>query len=189
MVVARAGQLISRMEFVPAEISPFADTVRQLVEGGWLKATSVGFRPLEWKFNEQRGGFDFTKQELLEFSIVPVPANPEARLRALLSAAVGGGALAPGEQGAGKSLVALADEQLAAIEAAVSKTLTKLLSTDPGSELHRLIADVVEAAQAGGGHTCPGDDDHRKTAPGTGDQQALERAVQVASDTLRQLRS
>ena len=82
MVIARAGQLVARMEFVPAEISPFAETVRQLVEGGWLKATSVGFRPLEWKFNETRGGFDFTRQELLEFSIVPIPANPEALIAA-----------------------------------------------------------------------------------------------------------
>lgn len=82
MVVARAGQLIARMEFVPGEVYPFAETVRQLVEGGWLKATSVGFRPLEWVFNEQRGGFDFKRQELLEFSIVPVPANPEALIEA-----------------------------------------------------------------------------------------------------------
>lgn len=82
MVVARAGQLVARMEFVPAEVYPFAETVRQLVEGGWLKATSVGFRPLEWVFNEARGGFDFKKQELLEFSIVPVPANPEALIEA-----------------------------------------------------------------------------------------------------------
>lgn len=83
-VIARSGQLVARMEFVPAEVYPFAETVRQLVDGGFLKATSVGFRPLEngWKFNDARGGYDFTKQELLEFSIVPVPANPEALVAA-----------------------------------------------------------------------------------------------------------
>ena len=81
-VVARTGQLVARMEVVPAEVYPFAETVRQLVDGGFLKATSVGFRPLEWVFNEDRGGFDFKRQELLEFSVVPVPANPEALIEA-----------------------------------------------------------------------------------------------------------
>jgi HK97 family phage prohead protease len=81
-IIARNGQLVARMEFVPKEISPFAEAVRQLVEGGWVKATSVGFRPTEWTINEDRGGFDFKRQELLEFSIVPVPSNPEALIQA-----------------------------------------------------------------------------------------------------------
>lgn len=81
-VLTRNGQLVARMEFVPGEVYGFAETVRQLVDGGFLKATSVGFRPQEWAFNETRGGFDFKRQELLEFSIVPVPANPEALIGA-----------------------------------------------------------------------------------------------------------
>lgn len=81
-ILGRNGQLVARMEFVPGEVYQFADTVRQLVDGGYLKATSVGFRPLEWSYDEERGGFNFLKQELLEFSIVPVPANPEALIEA-----------------------------------------------------------------------------------------------------------
>lgn len=50
--------------------------------GGYLSATSVGFDPLEWTFNEERGGVDFKRQDLLEFSAVPVPANPEALIAA-----------------------------------------------------------------------------------------------------------
>ena len=42
---------------------------------------SVGFAPIKFKFTsdpERKFGIDFIEQELLEFSIVPVPANPDA---------------------------------------------------------------------------------------------------------------
>jgi hypothetical protein len=55
-----------------------------MVKRGFLRATSVGFRPKRDKYswNEERGGIDFEEQELLEFSVVPVPSNPEALLSA-----------------------------------------------------------------------------------------------------------
>jgi HK97 family phage prohead protease len=60
----------------------FAEEVYQLYLGGFLRATSVGFRALEWKRNEVRGGIDFLRHELLEFSCVPIPANPQALVAA-----------------------------------------------------------------------------------------------------------
>lgn len=81
-VLARSGLLIARMRFAPPDAYPFAETVRALVDGGYLRATSVGFRPLTWVYNEERGGYDFQTQELMEFSIVPVPANAEALIEA-----------------------------------------------------------------------------------------------------------
>lgn len=58
----------------------FAQLVKRLYEGGFMSAVSVGFLPRKWNWNEERGGMamDFLEQELLEFSCVPVPANPEA---------------------------------------------------------------------------------------------------------------
>jgi hypothetical protein len=52
---------------------------------GFLSATSVGFMPTKYAFvddPERRWGIDFLEQELLEFSCVPVPANPEALIDA-----------------------------------------------------------------------------------------------------------
>jgi HK97 family phage prohead protease len=69
------GALVAEMEFADHDM---AKTVLNLVDGGFLNATSVGFRPLKYAMNEERRGMDFSEQELLEFSIVPVPANPEA---------------------------------------------------------------------------------------------------------------
>jgi HK97 family phage prohead protease len=69
------GQLIADCEFADHEM---ASTVLRLVDGGFLNATSVGFRPTKYSLNETRKGVDYEEQELLEYSIVPVPANPEA---------------------------------------------------------------------------------------------------------------
>lgn len=62
----------------------FADSIYRLYKAGYLNAVSVGFSPKEWVMAEARGefAFDFKKQELLEISAVPVPANPEALIEA-----------------------------------------------------------------------------------------------------------
>jgi HK97 family phage prohead protease len=85
------GALKATVEFIPPETpegGQFAESVYRLARSGFLAATSVGFRPLEWTFTRdpERGGddwfpgIDFERQELVELSIVTVPANPEALL-------------------------------------------------------------------------------------------------------------
>lgn len=51
--------------------------IKSLWEGNYVKTASIGFIPLELEENEF-GGFDITRWELLEWSLVPVPANQEA---------------------------------------------------------------------------------------------------------------
>jgi HK97 family phage prohead protease len=83
--------LDSEVEFASAETYPFAETVRRMVAGGFLSAASVGFKPLKYMYNEERRGVDIEESELLEWSIVPVPANPECLVQ--LSAALAPGML------------------------------------------------------------------------------------------------
>ena len=71
------GRLMAEVEFTPKEVNPFGYAVGEMVRAGFLSASSVGFRPLKYAHNAE-GGVDFQEQELLEFSIVPVPANAEA---------------------------------------------------------------------------------------------------------------
>ena len=59
------------------DLTEKARAVKALVEGGWIKTLSVGFRPLE-----SPDGVTFTKNELLEVSIVNVPANADAMMMA-----------------------------------------------------------------------------------------------------------
>jgi HK97 family phage prohead protease len=55
------------------------NVVRLLWEGGWIKAASIGFIPnaAKTKANDL-GGSDFGESELLEWSLVPIPANQSA---------------------------------------------------------------------------------------------------------------
>ena len=76
------GELIGTAQFASRDEYVFADTVYQMLLGGFLNAVSVGFRPRAHEMNKERGGVDFIEQELLEYSIVPVPSNPDALVQA-----------------------------------------------------------------------------------------------------------
>jgi len=79
------GKLKSNAEFTSRELYPFGFMVREMLKGGFLNTTSVGFKPKEWMVADDESrdfGFDFFKQELLEYSVVPVPSNPEALIEA-----------------------------------------------------------------------------------------------------------
>lgn len=78
-------RLIGDIDFMEASVNPDAEAVYQMVKGGFLRAVSVGFQPIEWSLSKDKGrpgGVDFRKQELLEISIVPIPANPNALVQA-----------------------------------------------------------------------------------------------------------
>lgn len=71
-IALNGGKLVAKGRFAPAEANPFAQQVRQLYDLKIVRATSVGFIVKEAQGNV------ITKAELLEFSFVPVPANPYA---------------------------------------------------------------------------------------------------------------
>ena len=77
-VAAGDGVLKAVDHFVEQEVYPLAEIIFQMLKRGYLNAASVGFQPMKWLRNEERGGYDFEEQELLEHSIVPVPANAGA---------------------------------------------------------------------------------------------------------------
>jgi len=79
------GNLVATAEFAGADLSPMADQVFRLYEQGFMRAVSVGFRPLSQSTHNDSGGVDYGAVELLEFSCVPVPANPEALRKSLAS--------------------------------------------------------------------------------------------------------
>lgn len=83
-VSKRDGKLIFRIEFPPEGINPVADVYKGLYKSGFMTASSVGFLPREWSWGEKENEprRTFTKQELLEISLVSVPANPNALVTA-----------------------------------------------------------------------------------------------------------
>jgi HK97 family phage prohead protease len=75
------GELRGHLQLAPEGTSPRIDEIRRLVDAGILRAVSVGFRPLESGPRHENGktlGMVFTKSELVETSLVSVPANRNA---------------------------------------------------------------------------------------------------------------
>jgi HK97 family phage prohead protease len=67
------------LDLAPEGTSDRIDEIRRLVDAGILKAVSVGFTPIAYE--ERKGdtyGLVYTEQELVECSLVSVPANPNA---------------------------------------------------------------------------------------------------------------
>ncbi len=78
-------QMLSSDPANPSEHALFVDTVFRMCKAGILNAVSVGFKGVEASARDDQSdkptyarGLRIKKQELLELSIVPVPANPEA---------------------------------------------------------------------------------------------------------------
>ena len=68
------GRIRAEFEFLPGDA--FADRVRNAWRRGFLRAASMGWRAVESR--PSGGGVIITKSELLEWSIVAVPADPDA---------------------------------------------------------------------------------------------------------------
>jgi HK97 family phage prohead protease len=88
--------------FNDKDYDPFGWAIGERVKHGVIRAGSVGFRVIEIEIPSKEGSKDgttliFRKQELLEFSICNVPANPWALAKPLaLSKAAGSSLKVPG---------------------------------------------------------------------------------------------
>lgn len=87
--------LFESIEYATAEQNPEADLIYRLVQGGFIKAVSVGFIPIKSNYpqtEEQRAslglgqfGVLYEKQEQIELSQCSIPANPNALMSAAKS--------------------------------------------------------------------------------------------------------
>lgn len=78
--------------FLSPDINPKADMARRMWDEGFLNATSIGFLPLEMESldsNDPLSAPMYTKSDMFEFSLVAVPANPDA-LRLAMSGVLDG---------------------------------------------------------------------------------------------------
>ena len=63
----------------PVNESDPQNVILQLWNEGWIKSASIGFNPNMATVKEnEHGGMDFGEWDLLEWSLVPIPANQEA---------------------------------------------------------------------------------------------------------------
>ncbi len=77
------GVLMGEVELEPEGTNPIADKLATKLAFGSINSTSVGFNPSVWSYGNKEQGEDpkilyFRKQDLLEWSIVNIPANANA---------------------------------------------------------------------------------------------------------------
>jgi len=82
----KGDALVVKIQFASAEANPAAENVFRLIEEGCLNAVSVGFMCISWQLVDDqesgRWGYDILEAELLEISVVPIPAHPDALIQA-----------------------------------------------------------------------------------------------------------
>ncbi len=131
------SKLKAAIKLAPGSANPMSDQVRQLVNDRYLSAVSVGFIPKRWEFAKDKSrpnAINFLEQTLLEFSIVGIPANPEATIDPT-PVAIGAGS------GGGKSASDAAREQRiveARVLAAKARLLGQSITDGPTTREERL---------------------------------------------------
>jgi HK97 family phage prohead protease len=69
----------------PGTLKDRIDEAWQSVKAGLVSAVSIGFRALEYAFIEGTGGIRFEKSEVMELSLVTIPANADATISQIKS--------------------------------------------------------------------------------------------------------
>lgn len=83
------NKLLGEITFEKEDINPKAEKVFQKVLAGTIKGCSVGFRTMErgeWGKGEEaydgkKPTYYYGRRSLLEISVTPIPANPNAKVR------------------------------------------------------------------------------------------------------------
>jgi phage head maturation protease len=87
------GKLMVDVEFDPPDVDPDAEKVMRKIDLRTVNACSIGFEPLEW-YDQGKASAElkaaypqarriYTRSKLLELTICPIPANPNALAAAL----------------------------------------------------------------------------------------------------------
>jgi HK97 family phage prohead protease len=160
--------LYSEPMFAPTE---FAQSIEQLVRGGFLNATSVGWSTEEWTVDEKSGVLRFLKMELLEWSFVPIPGNANA----LVDARAAGINTDPVRHWAEETRKAIGidDAELVAIARGSQKPVLFSFARTLGEARHEFAAPTREALVQLVGDLDKRDDDAPETVacPGCDTQQ------------------
>ena len=145
----------AEFEFLKGD--PFVDRVKNAWVQGFIRTASIGFQPKEWEKNAE-GGTEWLKGELLEWSLVPIPDNPDA-LRRIVKNLIGEELMETQDKGViSYKQTPLApegegwDAAVEVREATVDDL--KIMCTWVGEEPENKTSYKLPHHKAGGGHAC-----------------------------------
>jgi HK97 family phage major capsid protein/HK97 family phage prohead protease len=132
----------------PGALKDRIDEAWQSVKAGLLAGVSVGFRSIEEAYIPATGGFHFLKTEILELSLVTVPANAGATIASVksLDQAASGRHHSPGA--AGTLPVVRAEKAAPAMPSTTAEQITAFEATRT-TKAARQNALMTQAADAG----------------------------------------
>lgn len=158
--VDASNRLVGKMKFAVNEY-PFAKTVFDMIAGGFLRAFSAGFMNEVYQIDQNNDIVILNENELFEVSVVPIPANKLALVKAkgidtdLYEKAIEEAGyvkqvqfeIKETEVTEEKAVEVLSKSNEKTIRAAIS-TLTGLLKTEAESDTQGGQVDHTEKAQA-----------------------------------------
>ena len=77
----------ARMPLVdePPSLKDRVDVAWSSIKAGLIRGVSIGYRTIDQSFNKETGGYRVLKSEVLELSLVTIPANADATIASLKS--------------------------------------------------------------------------------------------------------
>ena len=150
------GALVGRIRFASAEANPKAQQVLKLFEEGVLNAVSVGFIPHSLRFEKEDDAeiLVLSGNELVELSVTPTPANPDALVRVRSKALEARNVLPPDTGASNQKTQPPAAPAGATNEPATEKTMSESSSKELIAKVEDLTAKnsalAIEAGSANG---------------------------------------
>jgi HK97 family phage major capsid protein/HK97 family phage prohead protease len=123
-----------------------------LIKAGLVQGLSIGFRSVEEAYNRDTGGYHFIKTDLYEISAVTIPANAEATILNVKSAAQA--ALGHKRSGSistapsirpGVSGLSTTDKNMKTIQEQIASSEAKMLAHD--TRIDAIIAKTIEESR------------------------------------------
>jgi HK97 family phage prohead protease len=118
------------------------------VKAGLVRAVSIGFRALEYAFIEGTGGIRFIESEVLELSLVSIPANAGATITAIKSIDTTIRAATGIKDGEGRPVPPAPGKTLKITTLSPTKGQTTMTMKNVGAQIAALEATRKEKAEA-----------------------------------------
>jgi HK97 family phage major capsid protein/HK97 family phage prohead protease len=132
----------------PGTLRDRVEEAWQSLKAGLLAGVSIGFRSIEEAFNKETNGFRYLKTEVLELSLVAIPANADATIHTIKSLDLAAPGLHPSRARDSLPIVRV-NKGAPAMESKTIQEQITSFETSRAAKHARMTAIMTKAAEAG----------------------------------------